>query len=377
MARNGNGEGSTYKYDGRWYKQGYIDEGNGLVRRKSSAKTRAGAREAWTARLERAEKGSRRVGQPRNIAELLEVWLERKTPDIRYSTITGYRHTIDAHIVPRLGSLRPTELTVAAVETWQFALSQHLASSTVRQARSILKQAFDMAVRHRDVHLNPVTSAVPLKKSALRVKAMTEGQARTLLGSIPPGEHQTRARVSLALTLGLRQGELLALTWDDIVLDGPEPQLQVRATLQRQTGRGLVRVEPKTERSRRSIRLSDGQVKILKAHRAAQLERKLLAGGSYNAERFVFVSGKGTPIDPGNDRQAWYRQLRAAGLPEFRVHAARHTAATLLLKVGLDSSRVQQILGHSSIRTTIDTYGHLSVAETAEGVAKVAALLAI
>lgn len=374
MARKrANGEGSVYRSGGRWYFQGYIDEGHGSVRRKVTARTQAQARQKWDERLEAARLGLRRVGQPKNVEELLNDWLQFRSGEIRYSTRVGYQHAVKAHIIPYLGHRKLVEVTPADIQRWQSTLraEKNLSPSSIRQARSVLKQAFDTAVRHRDVASNPVSITPPPTKCVPQVQAMTADQGRQLMASIAPESHQARVRVLLALSLGLRQGELLALRWTDIDLV-PPATLRVEATLQRQKGKGLVRVDTKTARSRRTIPLAPEHVEALTNLKRAQAALRLASGGTYNSEGYVLLSAQGTPIDPANDRKDWHRLLAGAGLPKFRVHDARHTAATLLLQEGQDVARVQQVLGHSSIRTTVDTYGHLTPADSAEGIARVA-----
>lgn len=370
--KRGNGSDSIYKSAGRWYVQGYLDEGEGPVRRKVSAATRKAAVDKWAERKQDAAAGVKARADFKNMEELLHHWFEVRSLELRYATRTGYRHSIDAHLIPFFRASKLKEVTPAKIEHWQYTLSveRGLAYSSIHQARVILKQAFDMAVRHRSLSSNPVAFARAPMKRATRIDPMTEAQAQHLIKSINPEDVHARARVLLALTLGLRQGELLALQWRDVDLASTEPVLHVRASLQRQTGKGLVRVEPKTEKSRRSIRLSAPHVEVLRTLSLQQKERRLSAGGQYNPDGYVFASSAGTAVDPANDRKLWLRLLSEAGLPPFRVHSSRHTAATLLLKEeGLP--QVQQVLGHSTIRTTVDIYGHLTAADCAAGIDKV------
>ena len=371
--KRGNGEDSIYKNDGRWYVQGYIDEGNGRVRKKVSAGTRAEALKRWKQRKADAEKGARRYGQPKTAAELLDHWFEVRAPELKYKTLTGYKGAINRHLLPYFGTRKPSSITVADVERWQHELStkQGLSWTTIHQARTVLSQAFDMAIRHGDAYSNPVRIARPMKKNTPRIDALTEDQSRQLVKSLSLDDSQARVRVLLALTLGLRQGELLALKWEDVHLATQTPSLTIRASLQRQTGRGLVRTTPKTAKSHRKISLSEPLVEAL---RALSLKQKLLTlqtGGTFNSDGYVLVSSAGTPIDPANDRKQWHRWLAAAGLPLVRVHASRHTAATLMLQEeGMHV--VQQVLGHTSIRTTVDIYGHLTAADGADVISKIA-----
>lgn len=374
--RRGNGEDSIYPHEGRWYVAGYIDEGAGRVRRRVSAKTRTEAVKKWERRKTNASKTARREGQPKNIAEMIDHWLEGRRAELKYKTLVGYESAIDRHLKPHFGTRKPTEVTVADVERWQQGLAkQGLSYSTVHQARTVLSQAFDMAIRHRDIATNPVRIARSPKKSTTRIEALSLEQAQRLVQSLPADDPQTRVRILLALTLGLRQGELLALQWQDVDLDSSTPTVAIRASLQRQTGRGLVRTTPKTAKSHRRISLSEELVQVLAELSLEHKRLKLQSGGAFNPERYVLVSSKGTPIDPANDRKHWHRLLESAGLPRVRVHASRHTAATLMLKEeGMHV--VQQVLGHTSIRTTVDIYGHLTAADGAQAISGVSSKLA-
>ncbi|MBB1510668.1 site-specific integrase [Tessaracoccus sp. MC1756] len=374
--KRGNGEDSIYKSDGRWYVQGYIEEGSGPIRRKVSAKTKGEAVRKWQERKSEAALGARRLGQPKNVAALLQHWMDLRSPDLKYKTRIGYEGSISRHLVPYFGTRKVTAVRVADVERWQHELGtvQGLSRSTIHQARTILSQAFDMAIRHGDLLANSVRLAHHLKKDSARIQALTEGQAQQLMRSLAPEDVQARVRLLLALTLGLRQGEFLALQWRDVELDAPNPHLVVRASLQRQTGKGLVRSTPKTVRSHRTLHLAQPLVDALRALRLEQKEILLRSGGTYNPDGYVLVSSAGTPIDAANDRKHWYKLLEVAGLPPVRVHAARHTAATLLLQeVGMHI--VQQVMGHTDIRTTVDIYGHLTPADGALGITNVAARL--
>ncbi|MDP9417155.1 MAG: site-specific integrase [Actinomycetota bacterium] len=165
------------------------------------------------------------------------------------------------------------------------------------------------------------------------------------------------ARWSVALALGLRQGEALGLSWDDVDLS--VGTLTVRRALQRQTGRGLVLVEPKSASGRRTMALPMQLLEALRAHRTAQLEERLSAGSDWHENGFVFCQANGRPLEPRGDHAAWKRLLATAGVRDARLHDARHTAATLLLTQGVPARVAMQILGHSQISLTLGTYSHV------------------
>ena len=175
----------------------------------------------------------------------------------------------------------------------------------------------------------------------------------------------------IGLSLGLRCGEVLGLRWGDLRLEGPNPHLTVSEALQYQSGNGLVLDDPKTQHSKRTIPLNAQHVEALRAVRAAQVQERLANVGEFNPQDFVFITSRGTPIDTNNDAKRWHQLLDKAGVRRVRRHDARHTTATLLLSSGASLANVQKTLGHSSIRTTVDVYGHLTAEDTAPFTAKI------
>jgi integrase len=158
---------------------------------------------------------------------------------------------------------------------------------------------------------------------------------------------------SVALAIGLRLGEALGLRWQDVDLE--KGTLTVHQTLQR-VDKKLQFVEPKSEKSRRTVPLPDAAVAILKRHRTRQKRERLKAGSAWQGANLVFLSTVGSPLDDRNVRRAFAEVLTAAKLPPMRIHDLRHTCATLLLAQGVHPKVVQEILGHSQISLTMDTY---------------------
>lgn len=162
----------------------------------------------------------------------------------------------------------------------------------------------------------------------------------------------------LALTSGMRLGELLALHWRDVDLDAGA--LQVRATLHEVKG-GFQFAERKTEHSRRRVLLSQTAITALRGHRAAQAGERLRAGGDWGDRDLVFANELGRPVSASNLRnRSYWPLLKAAGLPRLRFHDLRHTAATLLLGQGVHPKVVSEMLGHSRITVTLDLYSHVT-----------------
>jgi integrase len=162
----------------------------------------------------------------------------------------------------------------------------------------------------------------------------------------------------LAITTGMRQGELLALKWEDVDLEAGV--LQVRRTLSTATGGGFRFGAPKTAKSRRSIKLPNTALSSLRKHRKAQLEERMRLGELFVDQGLVFTSRVGTPISRQDlITRSFKPLLKWAGLPDIRFHDLRHTCATLLLSKGVHAKFVQELLGHATISITLDTYSHV------------------
>jgi integrase len=158
----------------------------------------------------------------------------------------------------------------------------------------------------------------------------------------------------VALAVGRRQSEALALRWSDVDLDNGT--LSVRRGIHREGGQRLVYEEPKADRSRRTLALPAQLVEALRAHRIAQFEERLAAGPLRHDQDLVFAQPNGKPIERKSDWHAWKHLLREAGAREVRLHDGRHTAATLLLSEGVHPRSRH---GGARPRTDADDHGHL------------------
>ncbi|MFH0768983.1 MAG: site-specific integrase [Chloroflexota bacterium] len=161
-----------------------------------------------------------------------------------------------------------------------------------------------------------------------------------------------------ALFTGMRRSELLALRWCD--LDLILCQLSVNRTLHHLKDGEIVYRQPKTDKSRRLVSISPSMVSVLKEHRAQQEQLRQTLGLSLNDADLVFCQHDGRPLLPNSVTHAWVKLAGRAGLKGIRLHDARHTHASLMLKQGIHPKIVQERLGHSSIQITLDTYSHVA-----------------
>jgi integrase len=205
------------------------------------------------------------------------------------------------------------------------------------------------------VHRNAAALADAPRAVRHEIRALTSDEARSFIEAVTGQRHE--ALYLLTVTLGLRRGEVLGLKWADLDFDART--VHVRGGLQRVGGK-LQLSEPKTKRSRRSLPMLDFVAKALRAHRTRQLQERLTAGSTWRDTGYVFTTRIGTPVDPANLLDDFKRVLVRANLPHMRFHDLRHGAASLLLALNVHPRIVMELLGHSQISLTMDTYSHVT-----------------
>jgi integrase len=217
-----------------------------------------------------------------------------------------------------------------------------------------LHGALAQAVRWQLLSVNAAAAVRPPKAERPEIASPDAGKVAAVLDAA----RGSRLYVPLAVaaSTGLRRGELLALRWSEVDLDGGS--LRVTASLQR-AGADLVFLPPKTDRGRRTVGLPPATVALLRRHRKEQLERRVLLGEAWQDFDLVIERGDGGAFPPDSLPRDWYRLVRRIGLPELRLHDLRHAYATRLLEASVHPKVVSEALGHSSVSFTMDTYQHL------------------
>ncbi len=356
MARRGHGEGSIYqRKDGRWVASITLEN---RKRKELYGKTRKEVQEKLKVALRELQQGTLMTGPQQTVGEYLYEWLKMHKQVVRPRTYERYEAIVRLHLVPSLGRLPLQKLTGQHLQRlYTEKLESGLSSTTVSAIHNMLHTALDNALKLGILTRNICETVSPPRRAHKEMKLLTPEQVRHLL-EVAKG-HPQEALFILALATGMRRGELLGLKWQDINLD--RGVLQVRRALTRMpTGLGYQETEPKTRKSRRSIVLTAFAIEALKKHQAKQLEMKLAAGDAWEEHDYVFCSPVGKHLSPGHDVLVQLKKLlKKADLPDIRFHDLRHSTATLLLSKGVHPKIVQEILGHSEIGMTLDTYSHV------------------
>jgi integrase len=309
------------------------------------------------AALMRAHEEKRPIpSQREKLGPFLRRWLDEVAqPTLRASTYASYDDILVAHLIPGLGHIAIAKLTPAEVQAFLNRKSESgLSPRRVQYIHAVLRRALVTAERWGMVTRNVAKLVDPPRVPKHEIRPLTPEQARRLLEAAEDDRH--RALYVTALGTGLRQGELLGLRWEDVDLDAG--RLRVRHSLAN-VGGTLTLLEPKTDRSRRFVMLPDSVTAALRAHRTRQRMERLVAGSRWVDSGHVFTTLHGTPYHAATITRAFKAALTRAGLPACRFHDLRHAAATFLLAQGFTLEDVKNLLGHSSIVLTSNTYGHV------------------
>jgi integrase len=355
--RRGNREGSINKRrDGRWEARLTLENGQ---RKTYYGRTRQEVQQKLAQAQRDLAGGLPIVGERLLVSQFMETWLETAKHRLKASAYRRYRTNLRVHILPALGRVSLAKLTAQQVQhLYTQKLNAGLSASTVLNIHTVLHSALNDATRMGLVQRNVADIVQKPRRRRTKQKTLSEAGVRTFLSAIR-GD-RLEALYILALSTGLREGELLGLSWSDVDLE--RGMLQVRQSLQESDGsKRYVLDEPKTSHSRRRVALSKRAIDALDRHRECQAIERETCGQKWDgAYDLVFPNLVGRPIHPSHLRARQFpRVLERAGLPSIRFHDLRHTAATLLLKQGVNPKIVSGMLGHANISITLDTYSHV------------------
>ncbi len=371
--RRGAQEGSIFqRKDGRWVGSLNLGWENGRRKRRHFyAATAAEVRDQLLKARSDQSRGLPVAIERQTVAQFLEDWLEHTLKTrARPRSVESFTAIVNRHIVPVLGRIRLDKLTPqqvqALLETKRQpykvknkagkVIEKHgLSPQSIVGIRTVLRSALGQALKWGMLARNVATLIDPPRIPRPQIHFLDTDGARKLLQAASGKRFE--AIIVIALTLGLRRGEILGLRWSDV--DFEQRSLRINQALQRVGGKLQV-TEVKTERSRRGVVMPESVIRALKTRRARQAQERLLAGLEWQNGELVFTNPNGRPLEPITLHREYKQMLKAVGLPtEVRFHDLRHTAASLLLAQGVHLRVIMELLGHSSISLTANTYAHV------------------
>lgn len=379
--RRGNNEGSIRKRDVknregavigfRW--EARLSLGNGK-HKYLYGKTRPEAVRKLAEALSHKEQGLPLVDERQTTAQYLVAWLEMvRPPKLVEETWKRYENDVRLNLTPELGRVRLAHLNAQQVQLcYARLLSRGLSGTSVLHAHHVLHKALESALRLGLVQRNVAAMVERPRKNHVEIHPLSREQAKAYL-DVAEGE-RLAALFVLALSTGMRLGELLALKWSDV--DLAAARLSVNATLKWRDGL-FVRTAPKSKTSRRQLALTAHSVEALRKHLTAQRVERLAAGPVWEGDKWghIFCDEIGRPLSDGHVRRKHWAICKAALVPRIRPHDLRHTCATLLLRQRVHPKVVSEMLGHSSIVITLQTYSHVLPDMQEDAVAEMAVAL--
>lgn len=326
-------------------------------------KTAAEAAEKRRRRVRELEAGLKPADPRYTVKDWLRDWLALYCGELATRTVQSYTETVNLYLVPAIGHIRLAKLhqddiarmldAITGIRKQKNGAPRPLSSTSKRYVHTVLRIALGVAMEQDRILRNPAALVSPPPKRPREVVPLA-GDTETALDLALVG-HRHRALILTALTAGLREGELLGLTWASIDLEAA--MLHVTAQLER----GSRLLVPPKRGSRRSVDLPPQTVEALREHRTAQ-KRDRIGKLDWDPRDFVFTTPTGQAHVHGMPRRVLRSVLRRKNLPLATTHQLRHTYVADLLDEGVPLSTISGLVGHNSLATTMDQYGHLTPA---------------
>ena len=352
--RRGKGEGSIFKRkDGVWQGAvtvGYNEEGK-QKRKTEYGKTQAEVRGKIDEIKHQLASGTFNDSNF-TVKTYLERWLAEKARQVEKSTMDSYERLTRLHIVPRIGRVPLIKLTALQVQSMMREVSEVAGVRTANACRTLLYSSIKQAMRWQLVSRNVAEAVDPIKKASQEMALWTPDEAVRFLDTA--SGHRLYAAFYLAMSTGLRRGELLGLRWSDLKGN----VLHIRQQLTYREGTFIFK-QTKTERGKRRVAISEDVLDVLTNHRKHQDSEKRFLGEAWADTDLVFTSEVGTPIHPRNFDRTWKQLKTKAGVPQVRLHDLRHLHVSLLVKQGFDPATIADRVGHTDPAFTLRKYTHM------------------
>ncbi|MFT9849263.1 tyrosine-type recombinase/integrase [Aneurinibacillus sp. REN35] len=341
-------KGTVDKEGSSWFyvvDLGKDENGKRKRKKKRGFKTKKEAQQALTKLLHEVNSGTYVEPSGMKYGTYLHEWLEGKKHSLSVQTFTMYEIYAKAHILPVLGHTQLDKLTPISIQKFVSNIrSKELADATVERIYSIVNASLNTAVKMQLIPKNVASLIDKPKRNKNQLTIWDVYQVNKFLSTAKESPYYMT--FFLAIMTGMRQGEILGLSWKDVDLN--KGLLYITQTLAH-NGKSII-VGAKTKTSVRSIALSPSTIDALKEHQN---------NAGYNPYGLVVCSTTGTPVNPANLRREWLKLIKMSGIPQIRFHDLRHTHASLMLKQGEHIKVVSERLGHSKIQMTLDTYTHI------------------
>ena len=374
----GNGEGNIrQKSDGRWEARittGRTEDGKQKIK-YLYGKTRQECSDKLTAFINENNKGVYIEPSKYTVSQWLDEWYDdHVVGSVKTSTRVSYEMIIRQHLKPNFGHFKLKDLKSSNVQsvykkmltTGRTDGKGGLSEKSIRNIHLVLRKALQVAFASDMIAKNPVTDGritLPEQPKKKDIRVFTPDEQKAIEQECK--NHRWGIIILLDLYSGMRQGEILALTWDDVDFDKNtitiSKQLsRIKNFDKKIPSKTVLIIQPYTKNSNdRIISVALAIIAKLREYQDKEIEIKKLWGKAYQDNNLVFCRDDGHFVEPKTFQDFFKRVLKNAKVSDGNVHALRHTFATRALEAGISVKVVSQILGHSNIQITLDTYSHV------------------
>lgn len=287
--------------------------------------------------------------------DYLTIWIDNHSMNLEATTLYGYKHIIDHHIIPTIGHIELQKLNPLHIQKYYNLKSKSLSGKTLLQHHRIMRKAMDSAYKMQIVSKNIFDFVDAPKAKKYKASVLTIEQGKQLIYAVKNTRFEIP--VNLAIGLGLRRGEVLGLRWSDVDFENNLISITNTLTI---AGKKKVFKDPKNDGSDRVIPAPSALIRLLRFHKKKQLELQIRSGGAFkNSKDLVNTNPDGKEVNPASFSNAFGHFIEKNKLPKVRFHDLRHTNATIMLTNGTQSKVASERLGHSNISTTMDLYSHV------------------
>lgn len=291
----------------------------------------------------------------------LETWLDEYLGNVKPGTATDYSAHVYNHIIPAIGAIKLCALQPTAIQHLYNGLQEKgLSAKTIRNLHGTLHRALQTAMKFGYIRTNPTEACILPRINAHDIQPLDTPEIALFLSAIKGHKQQTLFHV--ALFSGMRSGELLGLTWDCVHFDSGTIFVSKQLVCPRKKGEAFHFAPLKNDKPR-TITPAPSVMQLLKDHKKAQLEQRMLLGQGWregNMKNLVFTTETGGHLTQSGVWRMLQRVLARADMEARRFHDLRHTYAVNALRSGDDVKTVQENLGHHTAAFTLDVYGHVT-----------------
>ena len=359
--KKANGSGTIRKRaDGRWegkYTLGYEPKTGKLIRKSVYGKTQKEVRLALPKIVSEMDSGTYAEPSKMKVSQWPDEWLASYTMNIKPATRSAYEEHIRVHIKPSLGDIPLKQLSTRDIQQLYTNLlkERELSPKTVRNIHGVLHRTLEQAKLLGYIKVNPADAAVPPRVEKKQVEAMDVEDIGKFLTAIQGSKYEYPLFV--AVFTGLRQGELLGLTWDCV--DFEHGLLLINKQHNRVKGDTEFRFASLKNEKARVLTVADEVMEVLMLQKQRQeVWAATLGDGWSNPDNLVFTTEFGRYINNKVLYQNFKRIMKKLGNPNLRFHDLRHTYAVNSLRAGDDIKTLQENLGHATASFTLSTYAH-------------------